>query len=185
MKSQAQQIAQLHQQQQRQQQQQHIQNIGQQVRQQQQGTQQQHQLNIKQEVVDNSTGQTTQQAIVQNNSSNISQNIASGGNASLTQQHSHKGGIALSSGSSGTGHFVDSTTTSSLTQHHGFQALNNNGITRSGSCNNMGGPGTSSNLSTRDLFSLQEELLNGTTNISLRIILSFCLTYKCLVKGYC
>ena len=61
------------------------------------------------------------------------------------------------------GQFVDSTTTKSMTSHAGF-ATQNNGISRAGSCEDVGGPGTSSSVPNRDLFSLQEELLNGTFN---------------------
>ena len=110
-------------------------------------------------MVDNATGQTTtQQNINQNNSNNISQNIG-GSNAGnngvvgIPQPHVNK--------PSGNGHFVDSTTTNPMTTLAGFSTHNNNTLSRSGSCDNISGPGTSSN-SNRDLFSLQEELLNGT-----------------------
>ena len=152
LKTQAQQLAQLHQQQQ----QRHLQQLhGQQIRQQQQqhAVQQQHQLNIKQEVVENATGQTTQQTIDQNNSNNISQNI---GNGVLGQHHLNN--------KAGNGHFVDSTTTTNNSMTSlaaGFPTHNNNIVSRTGSCDNTSGPGTSSD-SNRDLFSLQEELLNGT-----------------------
>ena len=154
LKTQAQQLAQLHQQQQ----QRHLQQLhGQQIRQQQQHAvqQQQHQLNIKQEVVENATGQTTQQTIDQNNSNNISQNIGNGGNGVVGQHLVNK---------AGNGHFVDSTTTNnSMTSlAAGFPTHNNNIVSRTGSCDNTSGPGTSSSDSNRDLFSLQEELLNGT-----------------------
>jgi hypothetical protein len=149
LKTQAQQLAQLHQQQQ----QRHLQQLhGQQIRQQQQHAvqqqqQQQHQLNIKQEVVENATGQTTQQTIDQNN---ISQNIGSG----VVGQ--------LQVNKAGNGHFVDSTTTNNSMTAAGFPTHNNNIVSRTGSCDNTSGPGTSSSDSNRDLFSLQEELLNGT-----------------------
>ena len=169
LKTQAQQLAQLHQQQQ--QRQQHLQqlHVGQQLRQHQQQQQhavqqqqQQHQLNIKQEVVENATGQTTQQTIDQSNSNNISQNIANGGgNGGVVGQHHN-----VNKGGNG-GHFVDSTTTpNSITSHAGFLTHNNTtALSRAGSCDNVNGPGASSNPN-RDLFSLQEELLNGTSLIS-------------------
>ena len=157
MKTQAQQLAQLHQQQQQRQQQ--LQQLhGQQIRQQQQQQQavqqQQHQLNIKQEVVENATGQTTTQTGVdQNNTNNISQNI-SNGNGGVVGQH-----LNLNKGANG--HFVDSTTTnSSMTSLTGFTSHNNNIVSRTGSCDNINVPGAAPN-SNRELFSLQEELLNG------------------------
>lgn len=157
LKTPAQQLAHLHQQQQ--QRQQHLQQLhGQQIRHQQHhAIQQPHPLNIKQEVVDNTTGQT-QQTLNQNNSNNISQNIGgtntgNNGVIGVTQPHVNK--------ASANGHFVDSTTTNPMTTLAGFSTQNNNSLSRSGSCDNISGPGTSSE-SNRDLFSLQEELLNGT-----------------------
>ena len=152
LKTPAQQLAHLHQQQrQHQLQQLH----GQQIRHQQHhAIQQQHQLNIKQEVVDNTTGQT-QPTLNQNNSNNISQNIGENnlGSNGAMQPHVNK--------ASANGHFVDSTTTNPMTTLAGFSTHNNNNLSRSGSCDNITGPGTSSE-SNRNLFSLQEELLNGT-----------------------
>ena len=131
---------------------------------------QSHQLSIKQEVVDNATGQSTPQNINQSNPNPLVQNIATAGNGIL---HGHKGvtGHMAPTISSGNGQFVDSTTTtgSVATTHPVFQTNNNSGgVSRSsGSCDGSlgsgGGLGTSVNqLSNRDLFSLQEELLNGT-----------------------
>ena len=161
MKTPAQQLAHLHQQQQQRQQQ--LQQLhGQHLRQHQQqqhAVQQQHPLNIKQEVVDNNATGQTQQNINQNSSNNIGQNIGgstntgSNGVVGIPQPHVNK--------ASGNGHFVDSTTTNPMTTLAGFSTHNNNTLSRSGSCDNITGPGTSSN-SNRDLFSLQEELLNGT-----------------------